>query len=247
MSAELTSTNNAVLVYDFVNAQRVKAPLDESARLGWTPQDDGPAHTVLDWFKLTLDGKERLFFAGADGYVNLCEESEAGDQIAAPLKDTGLGYAEIEDRKVTRAYFSILDGFLMPNAGSIVLQTLNAKFSAALLFSGVNKQTTLVTDQERDRTHYHRPWNATAYDVTNVNDDHGEPYRDDYTVTLPVYLGSGVDLGLYQEFIQNFRIAGRSGRWFQIEVTNTQGRCILAGVAVGAHAAPGGQRKGKHV
>jgi hypothetical protein len=244
---DLINVNNAVLVYDFVNAQRVKAPLDESARLGWTPLDQGPAHCVVDWFKLNLDGKERLFFAAADGFVNLCEEADNGDQVADGTAEQGLSYAEISDRKLSRAFFSAVDGMQMPNAGSVVLQTLNPKYSVALIFSGVGKSTTLCADVERDRTRVTRPWNAPRHDVTNVNGDHGDPYREDYHVTAPFYCGDGVDLGLYQELIQNFRIAGRSGRWFQLEVTNTQGRCRLVGISVGAMVAPHGQRKGKHI
>lgn len=247
MDPLLTNINNAVLVYDFVNAQRVSSPLDESRRLGWTPLDESPALSVVEWFTLTLDGVERLFCLCADGWVNMMEESELGDEVESAAAEQNVGTVEIETRQLSRGFFSSLDGFLMPNAGSVVLQTLNPKYSVALVFSGVNKTTDVCTDVERDRTHYTQPWNAPAYDVMNVNDDHGAKYREDYRVTTPVYLGSGVDLGLHQELIQNFRIAGRSGRWFQVEVTNTQGRCALAGVSVGAFAAPGGQRKGKHV
>ena len=52
--------NNAVLVFDFVKGK-------------WAGSDYGTAWTVNEWLKLQVDGEERLFFIGADGFINLAE------------------------------------------------------------------------------------------------------------------------------------------------------------------------------
>lgn len=52
--------NNAVLVYDFVKGK-------------WAGYDNGTPFTVNEWLKLQVDGEERLFFIGADGFINLAE------------------------------------------------------------------------------------------------------------------------------------------------------------------------------
>ncbi len=52
--------NNAVLVYDFVKGK-------------WAGYDDGTPFAVKEWIKLQVDGEERLFFIGADGFINLAE------------------------------------------------------------------------------------------------------------------------------------------------------------------------------
>jgi hypothetical protein len=60
LKRQWVDVNNAVLVYDFVKGK-------------WAGYDDGTAFTVQDWLKVTVDGEERLFFIGADGFINLAE------------------------------------------------------------------------------------------------------------------------------------------------------------------------------
>jgi hypothetical protein len=64
-----TEVNNAVAVYDFVRGK-------------WTGYDD--AMTVFEWLKLPVDGEEKLFFIGADGFINYAEalfDDEVGYEI----------------------------------------------------------------------------------------------------------------------------------------------------------------------
>lgn len=53
--------NNAVVVYDL-------------QRRAWCGLDTSEGLMVLDWLKLDHQGRERLFFLGADGWINLYEE-----------------------------------------------------------------------------------------------------------------------------------------------------------------------------
>ena len=244
----LTQVNNAVLVYDFVSAQRVNSPLDESARLGWTPLDTGDAFCVQEWFKLALNGEERLFFIGSDGWVNLGEEREDGDEIADASTDTGLAVTGIAARALTRAYYGKTQrAFMRPIASTISLRTWNPTYSVTAKFEGVAKELALATDETRDRTKYFRPFNAAAWDESNVNDDHVTPYREDYSVLLPddgMYFGSGVDLDLVQSVTESHNINSRQGRYLQLEITNTTGRLQLCGTQL--EAIPNHFRRGQH-
>jgi len=236
-------TQNTILVYDLVAAAKGNTNL--LTVYGWLPRDTGTAICPMEFFKMPVDKLERLFFAGADGFVNLMEESYDGDEVAVEGTDNGLGREEIETYALTRGYLKTDTRLSKPIEGSLVLQTLNPSYSAGLVFSGVNKKTVLATDRTRDNTKYFCPWDAPRWDETNVTDDHDTPEREDYTVEVPVAglnLGSGVEVDRFQEAIHNLRLNGRQGRSFQIEVTNTMGRVKLLAVLV--EAADGRERKG---
>lgn len=239
-----TAQANALLVYDLVAAARA-AGQGMFNNFGWCGSDTGSAICPIEFFKMPLDGLERLFFLGDDGFVNLMEESYDGDEVPYVNGPQLLGREEIETYTLTRAYLKTDTRLSKPTAGTLVLQTLNPNYSARMLFSGVNKTTTLATDKTRSATRYFRPFDKAAWNVTNVNHDHDTQDREDYRVAIGsggLYLGSGVQLDRFQEVIHNFRVNGRSGRSFQIEVTNTTGRIKLLGV--GIEAMPGRERKG---
>ena len=96
--------NNAVLVYDFHNQ-------------AWVGLDQGAVMSVKEFFHVNVGGLDRLCFLGNDGWVNLMEESEAGDQIADGGQPGGLGWAEIPT-DVT------LKGHLFGQAGQRILQAV---------------------------------------------------------------------------------------------------------------------------
>lgn len=244
----LTQVNTAVLVYDFVSAQRVNSPLDESARLGWTPLDTGAALTVKEWVKLTLNGEERLFFFSNDGWFNLYEEREDGDEVADATTDTGLTVTGIATRALTRGYYgNVARSFMRPIASTVAVRTWHPTYSVTAVFEGVNKELALATEETRDRTKYFRPFNAAAWDETNVNDDHATPYREDYSVAIPAAgfnFGDGVDLDLVQSVTESHNINARQGRYLQLEITNTTGRLQLCGTKL--EAIPNHFRRGTH-
>jgi hypothetical protein len=240
-----TATRNTILVYDLVAAAKGNTNL--LTVYGWTPRDTGSAICPVEFFKMPLDRQERLFFAGADGFVNLMEESYDGDEISMPGTTSGLGREPIACYALTRAYLKTDTRLSKPVNGSLVIQTLAPNYSANMIFSGVNKKTVLATDETRDNTRYFRPWDAAAWDPTNTNDDHDTPDREDYSIDLPaggLSLGAGgVQVDRFQEVIHNLRLNGRQGRSFQVEVTNTAGRIKL--LAVVMETTTGRERKGK--
>lgn len=236
--------NNALLVYDLVAAAHGQGN-GLFNNFGWTPLDTGGAIVPTEFFKLAVDKLERLFFLGSDGYVNLLEESFDGDQVGYPAGAQGLGREQMNTYALTRTYLRTDTRLSKPISGTTVLQTMAPQYSVNLIFSGVNKKTGLTTDKTRSATKYFRPWDKPAWDATNVNDDHDTQDREDYRVELDApgfYLGSGVVVDRFQEVIHNFRLNGRSGRSFQIELTNTRGRIKLLAVALDAQ--PARQRKG---
>jgi hypothetical protein len=239
--------NNALLVYDLVAAVRSAAANAQSVfdNYGWCGSDDGTAICPLEFLKMPVDGLERLLFLGTDGFVNLMEESYDGDDVASALAPQAIAREQITTYALTRAYLKTETRLSKPTVGTLVLQTLDPEYSAAMVFSGVNKRTALVMDKTRSMVRYFRPFDKADWDPTNVNDDHDTQDREDYTVEVGaagLYLGSGVQLDRFQEVIHNLRLNGRQGRSFQVEATNAIGRVKLLGV--GIDAMPGRERKG---
>lgn len=229
----------ALLVFSNVSAARLGDP-----QQGWCPVDTGSALNVLEWFKLKLDGEERLFFLSTDGWVNLMEEHDRGDRVAGPDAQ-GLGWEEIETRARFTPQGNELAALLAPTGAQLALATWRPQYSLAAHFSGVNRTTTLCTDKTRSRTRYFRPWNRPAYDPTNVNLDHGDPDREDYSVVIGAdgfTFDPGVVLDRMQEALHRFRLSGRQGRSVAIELINTQGRVRLHGLRQTAR--PGREREG---
>jgi len=176
--ATIPSENNScVFVYSFVSASKLGDP-----QQGWMPLDTGSALSVLEWFKQPLDGVERLFYLSPDGWVNLMEESTQGDMIAGD-NDQGLDWEEITTRVRFRPQGKQLERLQTPSGADLALETYNPSYSLTAHFEGVNKQTVLCAAVTKDNTRYTRPWNATAWDATNINDDHATPYREDYRVS----------------------------------------------------------------
>jgi hypothetical protein len=194
----IASENNyCILVFSFVSADVLQNP-----RQGWMPLDTGSALDVLEWFKLPLDGEERLFFLSTAGWVNLMEESEHGDQIEGD-NDQGLDWAEITTRVRHRPQGAQLERLQSPLGASLALETFNPSYSITAHFEGVNKKTVLCTAVTKSNTRYTKPWNAAPWRETNENDDHATPYREDYRVHIGanlaagVYTDTGIDVYLY--------------------------------------------------
>lgn len=175
-----------VLVFSFVSA----AKLGDTSQ-GWMPLDTSSELNVLEWIKQPLDGAERLFYLSPSGWVNLMEESEQGDQVADATAEQGLAWVEIETRLKFRAQGKQLERLQSPTGAHLALETFNPSYSVTAHFEGVNKTTTLCTAVTKDNTRYTKPWNATAWDATNANDDHDTPYREDYAVRIGANLAEG--------------------------------------------------------
>jgi hypothetical protein len=193
---------------------------------------------VQEFFKAPYGGVERLFFLSEDGYVNLMEEAREGDEVQGPDATRGFAWQPIRQRWLTRAYRSDNGTFQRAVNVLVSLATWNPSYQVKLIFDGVNEEQQFNADGTarftKDRTKYDRPFDAEPYDITNVNDDHGTPYRQDYSVMLPVYAGRGLGLELAQESTEIFAASPQQGRTVQVEITNYQGRMQLKAVQLSA-------------
>jgi hypothetical protein len=216
-----------ILVYDFLTEK-------------WTPRDTGSALKVLEFFKTKFNGVERLFFVSQDGYVNLMEESFGGDEVGTAASVTGLDWEQIVQRWRTRMYATPNNRAGKPMDMGLVMATWDPRYTVAAIYDGQNEVQQVdgdgVTEFTKNRVKYDRPFDAEDYDPTNVNDDFGKPYRQDYSVTLTsdgLYLGSGVQLDAMQDSVHPLSLAPQEGRGVQIEVINLKGRMVLKAVDVG--------------
>ena len=247
---DLTSTGecNALLIYDFINGQ-------------WSGYDDGEAIRIKEFFTATVQQENRLFYWGGDGFVNLIEEHDHGDQIRDTSNDDNLGREEITSVLTTRGYAPPSLDHNWFNTARVSVATWFPKFTAKLIMDGALEEQTLVTDRTKSRTDYYRPFDAAPYDIENVNDDHATPYREDYSVaSIPTSFlaledgdavlledGSSAELQTVQptqtetngivplrmqESLEPFALNPRQGRYGQIEISNSQGRLALKKVSL---------------
>jgi len=135
----------------------------------------------------------------------------------------------------TRAYaMQDMDGKRFQQVG-LRLVTWDPTFSITGLTDGVNETSTVATGQTRSNTVY--SIDQAAWVSSNANDDHGDPWREDYSVTLGAgfNLGSGVQPELEQQSLVRLKMQQR-GNSCQLTLANTDGRCTLKGVELEAIA-----------
>lgn len=135
----------------------------------------------------------------------------------------------------TRAYaMQDMDGKRFQQVG-LRLVTWDPTFSITGLTDGVNETSTVATGQTRSNTVY--SIDQAAWVSSNANDDHGDPWREDYSVALGAgfNLGSGVDPELEQQSLVRLKMQQR-GNSCQLTLANTDGRCTLKGVELEAIA-----------
>lgn len=239
--------NNRVLVYDF-------------ERGAWAGYDDGEGLMPVAFFTFDYQGKERLFFWSADGFLRMYEEGEF-DQVfrwggwPEPLGAVTLTQGLEEADVVTEVLMRHLgrqalssDGFHRAPLGekrnvdlTLALRGWSPRYSIYERPNGVNEEVALVEARTWSRTNYFRPWDRAAWDPANEADDHGEPYREDYSVVLPadgMALGSGVVLNLHQERLEKVRLRGRGER-SQVRIYNDRGRVEILAAEVGMGAGVG--------
>lgn len=173
----ITGANNAVLVFDFL-------------RQRWAGYDQtkGRDLAVQDWIKHTYLGSVRLFFIGADGFLNLYEE---GFEDELPDESDAVSIQPIEDELLTRGYSFDTTQPKRFTKANLQIHTWAPKYSVTAELDGVNEVKALAADIVRSRTAYSRPWDAVDWDPTNANDDHNTPYREDYSVPLAEPIASG--------------------------------------------------------
>ena len=207
---------NALIVYDFLNQ-------------AWSGTWTAPWLDVAAFVRTQYGGKRRLFILQGD------HVTDGGFRGAVIL--TGAGFSdeiygnhfEIETELVTRGYK--IDGDQQHFTRAILdHETWRPRFQVFARMDGVSEDVALSGVVTKDRTKYYVHGKAD-YDVTNANDDHADPFRKDYSVTLLPYetlniSGAGVNPHLRQRVIEAYK-PKRRGAFLQLRVVNTQGRSCL--------------------
>jgi hypothetical protein len=216
--------NNAILVFDFINK-------------AWSGYWTGEWVDVRAFLRTQSGGRRSLFMVTGDAHA---DRKAHGAMMKAQEGESDFCYdehAEIADELVTRGY---MGGSLEHKRFQRVLadvSTWRPVSAVAARLDGVGEEIRLGGPITRDRTRY-QVWSLGPYDPANSGDDHGDPYREDYSVDLetPIALGAaGVNPMLRQRFHLSWRPNLR-GQFMQVRVTNTQGRLAVSGVAVEALA-----------
>ena len=157
------------------------------------------------------------------------------------ISGTQITTQSVSTSVTTRAYaMQDMDGKRFQQVG-VVLETFAPTFSITGITDGVNETSTVATGQTRSNTTY--SISQAAWVSTNANDDHGNPWREDYSVALGAgfNLGSGVNMQLQQTSLVRLKMQQR-GNSCQLTLANTSGRCTLKGVEM--EAIPGDRTMG---
>jgi hypothetical protein len=232
--------NTAVILFDYQTAQ-------------WQPIHRGQDLAIKEWFITTVDGTERLCCVTEDGYLNLYEESDAGDQVFIPTRPNFLGLVPIAVQATTRGYTGGTAGFKAGQFARVVLATRDPVYSVESRSEGVSETAKLVNHRARDRRVYERPPGVPRWKADNSNADFFTPYRQDYSVKLesttnnlllstgdtldlgtflsldlspypiPFNLDAGLPVDLKQEANHALRMVRQRGRWHQALVSNADG------------------------
>tara|TARA_Y100000588_G_scaffold9751_1_gene10862 strand:+ start:1016 stop:3169 length:2154 start_codon:yes stop_codon:yes gene_type:complete len=231
--------NNCCLVYDFLNRS-------------WSGRYDGTAVNIKEFFKAYFKGSERLFSFSNDGFVNLLDESDHGDEVRDTDRDNNIGIEEITSELTTRGYHhNDLNQRFFKNV-RVSVGTWNPQYTFNVIMDGANERKELASNRTKSRTSYYRPFDAAPFDTRNINSDFNTPYREDYSalVGTSYYLttednnpltdedgnllttegsewlvpGSSLTPFSFQETQESFQIPVREGRFSQLEVSNNKGR-----------------------
>jgi hypothetical protein len=228
--------NNAILVYDFALKQ-------------WVSLDEGPAIVPRRLLIVGDGARERLAMEGEDGYLSLLEEYLEGDQVQDPDAPNGLGMEPIAWSATSRGYAVNTVAWKRSVEGKVAVATWGATWSLSQVFDGVREERAVLVGRTPSATRYYRPFDAPAWDPTNVNDDFWTPYREDYGVALVtdgVTLGAnGVATSLFQEIEQKLGLRTAAGRAPQVQLSTAAGAILWRGVELVQAPEPRrGQTKG---
>lgn len=120
---------------------------------------------------------------------------------------------------------------------AVQLATWGPKYTLRSVTQGVGTAVTQVDGEERDRLKYLAPWDGDDWDPTNINDDYGNPRREDYSFAmtdLGIELGvNGIGIDDLQEYVHAVPVTER-GLWMALEVVNELGRLEMLGAAMEA-------------
>ena len=135
----------------------------------------------------------------------------------------------------------------------VFVSTWDPKYRVTAIVDGVKEETVILNDTEftfPSRTKY-MTFGVEDWPITNINDDHETPGREDYSVILDnnevsggTNLGdTGMVLDLHQHYMHRLRV-DRRGSYYQIKFEGLEGRVRLHSVTAGS--TPGQRREGLH-
>lgn len=239
-----SEVNNAILVYDFRNGISGSTFTADFSAGQWCGGDTGQAICPLEFVKPTSNGLERLAFAGADGYMSLVEEAAEGDQVASTASVTGLTFAPLADRRVTRGYKFDTESLKRFNGVGLAVSTWSPSFSLTSNTGAANSTQTVLAAQTFSPTKYIRPFTAAPFDGINTNGDFNTPGRGDYSIAISSsgFFLDGCAVDTMQEFLVRHSVRSQRGRFIQFTLSNTNGRLSLKSVS--PTAAEGQRRTG---
>jgi len=117
---------------------------------------------------------------------------------------------------------------------AVRVSTWSPTYSFTMLTDGVGETASAIANRTRSRTQYYTA--AAAYDPTNINNDWGNPYRQDYSVvpdSAGVSLGTGDGINFSQTQDAEERLAiDERGITMQLQVTNTAGTIAIKSVTL---------------
>jgi len=212
--------NNAVAVYDFLNR----------AWAGWWV---GEWMDVAGWLQMDVGGRRRLLAVNgwglanrrAHGAVLVCDDGFSDELFELT--------ADVHDRLLSRAYSMGTMAHKAWMGAAVDIESWYGAGEFSLLRSGANLRSGLgsvVKDRSRNYV-----WNRPAWVPTNVNADHGAPFREDYSVELVPNQAwhHGIAPGLHQRSTEQFRLR-EAARAVQVEISGSRGRMNVCAISVTA-------------
>ncbi len=180
-----------------------------------------------------------------DGGVRLCTDRPLSVSTDDPYiyinnsADQALEATPIDFSVTTRAYGYAGGGQGRWKHGLIHVSTWDPRYTVRILTDGAFEEHAWVNDLGevayvgKDRTKY-LGFGIEDWDISNPNKDFAVPGREDYSVVLPLdqfgggtLLGDeGVELSQYQFYTNKF-LSNRRGAYYQINITNLNGRIRL--------------------
>lgn len=229
VSIDNATTNNVIFVYSFITQS-------------WHGYHTSSIHDSQRMF-VNFQNKEKfLFTVTNDGIIY---------RMYSGFEDQGILQAfdinEIEWTAKTRGYGVANPERKQYRSVSYNISEWNPSYTVTAETDGVNEAYTLQpSPTTRSRKKYHTVA-AVDYDVTNANNDHGLPYREDYSVAYSQtgagdsgtvvedynYFATGVDNGSdlnKMQRVDDKRTLDMRGDYITYKFEGTQGRCKVHSV-----------------
>jgi hypothetical protein len=208
------SRNNSLLVYNLILNS-------------WESVDtfDDPDFRIDRLVKMNFNGERRLFAIDmVQGLIVLLEQGKTDI-----LGMTTAHERQIQSAVLTRGYAGAGPRNRFERV-EVDVATWNPSFSVEGYVDGSNMKA-LSRTETADRTKY-EVWNRPAWDRQNSNNDHATEFRQDYSVQLPVVLGTnGIQIERQQE--TSYRYTARmKGRYLQLRIQSTQGHLGIRSIMV---------------